>query len=226
MLRIDKVSLTVGDFSMQEASLEVPEAEYFVLMGRTGSGKSLLMKSIAGLVCVDSGNIYLGDKDITNLEPRFRNIGYIPQDSGLFPHMNVLNNIIFPLRARGMSKANASIAITEVVDAIGIQHLLVRTVTNLSGGEKQKVALARALAYKPELLLLDEPLSALDEPSRQEISQTLKQIQREFGVSAIHVCHNSSEAISLADRAGVIFNGDLIKILDKEQLKQTSQIQL
>jgi len=167
VLKVESLNLTAGGFQLEDISFRVEKGEYFVLMGRTGSGKSLLIQSIAGLIRIDSGVISIGDRDVTNLEPRFRDIGYVPQDSGLFPHLNVEKNILFPLRVRGLWGLSTD-GLAPVVEAIGIEYLLGRSIQHLSGGEKQKVALARALAYKPSLLLLDEPLSALDEPSRNE----------------------------------------------------------
>ena len=214
MLEVDALYLTAGMFKLEDVSFSVEEGQYLVLMGRTGSGKSLLVQSIAGLVKIDRGQITLNDRDITNLEPRFRNIGYVPQDSGLFPHLNVKKNILFPLRVRRLPYGDFE----PVVDSIGIGHLLDRSVQHLSGGERQKVALARALVYKPSLLLLDEPLSALDEPSRNEIASTLKNVQNNFNVATIHVCHNSSEARDLADMAGIMTDGHLVKIDSMENL--------
>lgn len=216
-LSIEKINISVGSFKVSDVTLTIKDHQYFVLMGPTGSGKSLLLKAICGLIPVDSGSISLNETDITHFQPRFRKIGYVPQDSGLFPHLNVKENIIFAPIIKGKNETDAMAMVDKVVKSLEITHLLERTVTNLSGGEKQKVALARALARNPQLLILDEPVSAVDEPTRKEICKILTLIQQEFRITTIHVCHSREEARFVSDNIGIMSEGrlrDVGKIAD------------
>ncbi len=228
-LILKDVCIQAGDFKVENINLTISNNDYFTLMGHTGSGKSMLLKAICGLMQIQSGTILMDNQDITYLEPRFRNIGYVPQESGLFPHLNVQDNIIFSLRIKNVSKKDAICDVRKIVDFLQIEHLLKRSVINLSGGEKQKVALARALAKKPNLLLLDEPVSALDESTTYEICKILKDIQTEFNIATIHVCHNIQETKKTADFVGIMFDGkiiktgtlnDLIKINDNQEIQK------
>jgi len=209
-LEVENLALRAGSFAVRDVSLAVGESEYFVVMGRTGAGKSLLLRAICGLVRITEGAIRIGGRDVTELEPRVRNISYVPQEGGLFPHLDVLRNIVFPLTAAGMKKRAAVDQVRDVIEHLEIEGLLSRSVANLSGGERQKVALARALARKPELLVLDEPVCALDEPTRRQICRELRRVQREFDVAALHVCHSREEAELVSDRIGVMGNGQLV----------------
>ncbi len=211
MLRIEQLSFQAGDFRLQSVALSVAEQEYFVLMGPTGSGKTLLLKAVCGLIRAETGRILIDGTDVTDLPPRRRRVGYVPQDSGLFPHLSVARNITFALTTGGMRHAAAMDRTGPLVETLGLRPLLGRSTLNLSGGERQKVALSRALALEPKLLLLDEPVSALDEPTRREICQVLRRVQREFGVATLHVCHNRQEARDLADRVGVMSAGELVQ---------------
>ena len=209
MIDVRGISLTIGTFSMRGVSLRLSGGEYFVLMGQTGSGKSLLIKSICGLVRPAAGSVRIDGRDVTRHEPRLRAVGYMPQDCGLFPHLNVMRNVTFSLRARGTGRAAAAAAARPLIDMLGIDYLLRRRPEGLSGGERQKVALARALAGRPKVLLLDEPVSALDEPTRREVCAELREVQGHLGIATIHVCHSLEEARSVADRVGVMHGGTI-----------------
>ncbi|MBM4025741.1 MAG: ABC transporter ATP-binding protein [Planctomycetes bacterium] len=209
-LEVIDLTLRAGSFTVQDISLTVAEGEYFVLMGMTGCGKSLLLKAVCGLAQIARGRVRLRGRDITGLEARFRNIGYVPQDGGLFPHLDVLRNITFPLTVAGMKPVAARSAVEGIVASLGLEELLVRSVAYLSGGERQKVALARALARKPELLVLDEPVCALDEPTRRDTCRELRRVQEEFAVATVHVCHSRDEAALVSDRVGVMCEGRLL----------------
>ena len=211
-LEVVDLTLHAGSFAVQDISLTVGEGEYFVLMGMTGCGKSLLLKAVCGLARIARGQVRLHNRDITALEARFRNIGYVPQDGGLFPHLDVLHNILFPLTVAGTNGAAARSAVEGIVACLGLEKLLARSVAYLSGGERQKVALARALARKPELLVLDEPVCALDEPTRRDTCRELRRVQKEFGVATVHVCHSRDEAALVSDRVGVMCEGRLLEI--------------
>ena len=212
VLRIDDLVLQAGDFTLGPLSFEVAEKEYFVLMGPTGSGKSLLIKAVCGLVPVGSGAIYIAGRDVSRLEPRHRGIGYVPQSVDLFPHLSVERNLAFSLEVQGLRGAACHARVERVVETLGIGHLLPRSTMTLSGGERQKVALGRALVREPQLLILDEPVSALDAHTRREICAFLKRVQHEFGVAAIHICHSAAEAQVMSDRVGVLFAGRLVQV--------------
>jgi ABC-type sulfate/molybdate transport systems ATPase subunit len=223
MLRVEDLYLRAGDFELQGVSLRVESGEYFVLMGPTGSGKSLLARCICGLVRPGAGRVWVGSREVTSLEPRFRRVGYVPQDCGLFPHLDVAHNLTFPLRLRAVGAPDehrrprlghpaALERLSPIIDMVGIRGLLGRSTITLSGGERQKIALARALATEPKLLVLDEPVSALDEPTRFETCRDLRRVQRELGIPTIHISHNVAEANLVADRVGVLIQGKLAQV--------------
>ena len=218
MLEIKNATIIAGEFTVDDVSLTVGAKEYFVLMGPTGSGKSLLVKAVCGIIPIQSGSIFIDGKDVTNLAPGKRQVGYVPQNSSLFPHLSVLDNIIFPLVIRKTSKKEAIEKVGSIVDALNIGSLLERSTVNLSGGEQQKVALGRALSFNPKLLILDEPVSALDEPTRCEICGLLKTIQQDFSVSTIHICHNLEEAKIVSDRMAIISQGRIVQAGTLENL--------
>jgi len=218
MIRVRDLAFRAGDFTVRDVSLDVAGGEYFVLLGPNGSGKTLLVTCLCGLIRAERGSIAIGGRDVTCAEPRRRHIGYVPQDYGLFPHMNVARNVTFALRARGMSHRAALAQAGPVIETLRLGRLLGRDTPTLSGGERQKVALARALAGQPKLLLLDEPVSALDGPTRSEVIAQLRDVQRAFGVATIHVCHHMDEARALADRAAVMIEGRLVQSGDLEDL--------
>ncbi|MGQ9589814.1 MAG: ABC transporter ATP-binding protein [Planctomycetota bacterium] len=211
MIRIQDLTVRAGTFALEAVSLEVASEEYFVLLGPTGSGKSLLLKCLSGLIRARSGRVSIDGEEITHWEPRRRRIGYVPQDYGLFPHLTAEENVIFSLRARGFSRRAATREVAPLVDMLSLGPILRRHPASLSGGERQKVALARALAGRPRLLLLDEPVSALDAPTRLGVSAELRGIQRALRVPTIHVSHSVDEALAVSDRAGILDRGRLVE---------------
>jgi len=211
MIRIQGLSLTVGAFSLCDISLEVASGDYFILLGPTGAGKSLFIECLCGLLRPERGTIEVNGRDVTRLAPRLRGIGYVPQHQGLFPHLRVADNIAFPLRVRHVGRGEIRSRVEPLVALLGLEALLDRLPAHLSGGERQKVALARALASRPRLLLLDEPLSALDESSRERLCADLRRIHHELQVTTIHVSHNFEEALAVGDRAGVFHDGRLVQ---------------
>lgn len=218
MIRTENMSVRGGDFLVGGVDLHVAPGEYFVLLGPTGSGKTLLMTCICGLRRVVAGRIYIDGRDVTDLEPRLRRVGYVPQDAGLFPHMTVAQNVMFALRSRGVGRHRALEEVAPLVETIGLGPLMGRGTRGLSGGERQMVALARALAGRPKVLLLDEPVSALDEMTRRHICGELRRVQRQFGVATIHICHSREEAFSVADRLGIMHEGGLAQVGEMEEL--------
>ncbi|HVN58618.1 MAG TPA: ABC transporter ATP-binding protein [Bacteroidales bacterium] len=210
MLRLTDINKRLGEFSLSGISLDIPEGQYYVLLGRSGSGKTRLLELIAGLDKPDSGSIILDEKDITRTRIQERRIGIVFQDFAIFPHLTVSGNIAYPLRSRRIPEKEIEKQVNEVATRMNISHLLHRKAEKLSGGEQQRIALARTLVISPRLLLLDEPLSSLDASLCDEMKSLLRDLKRR-GQTIIHVTHDYSEAITLADRVGVIHNGRIIQ---------------
>ncbi len=211
-LKLDNLSLTAGEFTINALNLELYTGEYFVLMGPTGSGKSLLLKAICGLHKLDHGTISIAGNEVTYLHPGRRKIGYVPQVPTLFPNMNVKANIRFPLDVTGVKRVDGERRVNAIAEMLGITKLLARDTSHLSGGECQKVTLARALATTPDILIFDEPVSAVDEATRHEICTELVRIQKELNILTIHVCHSIEEAKIVSDRIGIILNGEICAV--------------
>jgi molybdate/tungstate transport system ATP-binding protein len=177
------------------------------LMGETGSGKTTLLECLCGLRSLEQGRIELAGRDVTRLRPGERNIGYVPQDGALFPTMTVRNHFALPLEIRKWKSAEITQRIEQLAELLGIGYLLDRLPGKLSGGEIQRVALGRALAYSPATLILDEPLSAMDDQTRQHMYQLLKNVQKATQVTVLHITHSISEASELADCQFVMRQG-------------------
>jgi molybdate/tungstate transport system ATP-binding protein len=199
VIEISALTVTAGAFALRDISLTVPRGAYAVLMGRTGSGKTTLLEAVCGLKTVHAGLVSLGGRDVTRLKAAERGIGFVPQDGALFRSMTVREHLEFALYIRRWPRSQIARRVDQLAQMVGLGPLLHRSVPGLSGGESQRVALGRALSFQPDILCLDEPLSALDDESRQEIITLLKTIQRDTGVTALHVTHNRHEAESLAD---------------------------
>jgi len=212
MIRVEQLSFSVGDFRLRNFSLEVARGRYFVMLGPPGSGKTLFLECLCGLRRAWAGRIFIDGRDVTSLEPRARGIGYVPQDYALFPHLSVKRNIGFALRTGHHSTEDISAKVATIAEMLGISNLLWRNVTDLSGGEKQRTALARALVMEPKVLLLDEPVCALDEETRQSVCSLLHRVQRELELTVIHVSHNLEEAFSVADSAAILNQGVLQQV--------------
>lgn len=210
MLKIEQIEKKFSGFHLQQINLEVEQGEYFMLLGKSGSGKSLILEILAGMQEPDSGKVVLRNKEITHMDIRKRNIGLLFQDNAIFPHLSVFDNIAYPLRSKGLSKKDIQRRVHQLAEDFEILHLVNRKTTHLSGGETQRVALSRTLAMKPDLLLLDEPLTSLDVQLRQGIRKLLRKINRQ-GQTIIHVTHDHEEAILLADRVAVINQGRIIQ---------------
>lgn len=207
MIELRDVTLRAGKFELSRVSFCIERGQYAVLMGRTGGGKSTILEAICGLRSVVSGGIWLDGVDVTAFDPADRGIGYVPQDLALFPTYSVREHLAFALKLRKATPKVIADRIAETSDLLGISKLLDRRVKGLSGGEAQRVALGRALSFHPPVLLLDEPLSALDEATRDEMHALLKQVQLKTGVTTLHVTHSQYEARCLADRLLMIADG-------------------
>jgi ABC-type sugar transport system ATPase subunit len=207
MIRVDGLCLRAGTFALDGLSFAVPAGQYAVLMGKTGSGKTTILEALCGLKPIRAGRIRLLDRDVTGLKPADRNVGYVPQDLALFQTLTVREHLGFALAVRRWYRPHIDRRVAELAELLGIGPLLDRRPQGLSGGEAQRVALGRALAFHPRILLLDEPLSALDDETRAEMYGLLRAVQRQTGVTTLHVTHSSGEAKRLADRVLLLQNG-------------------
>jgi molybdate transport system ATP-binding protein/molybdate/tungstate transport system ATP-binding protein len=212
------VHVKVGEFELRGIDLNVDEGQYFILLGPTGVGKTILLETLAGIHRVARGQIFIDSQDVTHMPPEERRISYVPQDYALFPNMNVRENISFGLKMKKMAKSQIDEEVGNYAMRLGIAHLLDRPPQQLSGGEKQRVALARALIIRPRLLLMDEPLAALDRATRTDFWMMLKEVRREFGVTFIHVTHDLEEAFILGEMIGVFIDGRIVQSGRKEEI--------
>jgi molybdate/tungstate transport system ATP-binding protein len=199
MICLQDVEVQAGAFHLQGISLNVPTGQYGVLMGKTGCGKTTLLESLLGLRRITSGRIRIGEEDVTHQNPAVRGIGYVPQGGALFARMTVRDHLSFALAIRGIGRRTISSRVDELAAILRIGHLLDRRPRRLSGGERQRVALGRALSFRPRVLCLDEPLSALDQETREQMCELLQEIKHRTGVTTLHVTHSLDEAERLAD---------------------------
>jgi molybdate transport system ATP-binding protein len=211
LIQIENLSIEQGAFRLSRVSFEVPTGKYAVLMGPTGCGKTSLLEAIAGLRPVAGGRVRLGGRDVTHQTPGDRGIGYVPQDAALFRTMTVYNHLAFALNLRGTARAAVRQRVTELADWLMITPILHRRPVGLSGGEAQRVALGRALSFRPAYLLLDEPLSSLDEDTRGLMVELLIGLRKSAEVTVLHVTHNSAEADRLADVRFRIADGRVVE---------------
>jgi ABC-type sugar transport system ATPase subunit len=210
MLKLININRHLGEFALTDINIEISEGQYYVLLGRSGAGKTQLLELIAGLEHPDSGSIYLDGEDITAKKIQERKVGIVFQDYAVFPHMTIFGNIAYPLKARRVCKEVIHEKVTNAACEMNIDHLLERHTDKLSGGERQRVALARTLVISPRLLLLDEPLASLDAALKDDMKRLLRKLNK-AGQTIIHVTHDYSDALSLAKRIGVIHNGRIIQ---------------
>jgi molybdate/tungstate transport system ATP-binding protein len=221
VLELRRVSKRLGSFAIRDLSVEVAAGEYFVLLGPSGAGKTVLLEIIAGLIRPDRGQILWQGRDITRCPPEKRKFAVMYQDYALFGHMNVARNIGYGLAAAGVPRREAESRIVAVAEQLGIGPLLRRRIESLSGGEQQRVALARALVTRPQMILLDEPLSALDSQCRLQLRKQLQQLQRQTSTTWIHVTHDMEEAMTLGSRIGVILQNRIRQVGKPEELFRT-----
>jgi putative spermidine/putrescine transport system ATP-binding protein len=213
-IRLKGVSKHYGAVAAaDEVDLDVAQGEFVTILGPSGSGKTTLLSLIAGLNKPTAGRIFIGGRDVTDAPAQQRNIGLVFQSYALFPHMTVLENVLFPLGVRRIGGAAARSQAMEALKLVRLDGLQDRRPSQLSGGQQQRVALARAVVFKPDILLLDEPLGALDRKLREELQVELKQLQRTLGVTTLLVTHDQEEALSLSDR---------IMVLDKGRTQQVA----
>ena len=209
MIFIEQLSVKAGNFRIEDISFEIPTGKYGVMMGKTGCGKTTLLEAICGLKEVISGTITLMGRDVTTLRAGERGIGFVPQDGALFSTMTVHQQLAFGPKVQGWKKNQIEERVAELADELDIPHILDRKPLGLSCGERQRVALGRALAVRPQILCLDEPLSALDEETHEGMVELIKGIVKEHGITALHITHSRREADMMADHEFFMEDGKL-----------------
>lgn len=204
MIEISELCVRAGNFRLEDVNMRVPKSGYAVLMGKTGCGKTTLLECVCGLKRAQSGRIYFDSHDVTLLRPAERGVGYVPQDGAIFSTMKVAQQLAFGPRMRGWNKAEALSRADEIAEELGIGHLMERYPEGLSGGERQRIALGRALSCRPQVLCLDEPLSALDDETKEEICELIERLRHNHPFTALHITHSRAEAERLGDMVFVI----------------------
>lgn len=212
MIKIENLSRDWKEFKIDQVNLEIKTSEYFVILGPSGSGKTLLLELIAGIWQVDSGDIYMDGENVTYNPLEKRGVGFVYQNYMLFPHKTVFENIAFGLNMRKVDKKETETRVNDMMKLLNIDHLAHRLPRTLSGGEQQRTALARALIINPKVLLMDEPLSALDRKTRDDLIHEMKELHKKFDITLIHVTHNFDEALALADRIAIMKDGRISQV--------------
>jgi spermidine/putrescine ABC transporter ATP-binding subunit len=208
MLKIENLSKYYGEAAaVNDVSIELKKGKFLTILGPSGSGKTTTLMSVAGFIVPDKGHIYIAGQDITKLLPYKRNIGIVFQNYALFPHMTVLQNVVYPLKMRHVPKAECQRKAMEYLGIVGLDGLETRYPRELSGGQQQRVALARALVYNPPVLLMDEPLGALDKQLRQRMQLEIKDIQKKLDITVIYVTHDQEEAMTMSDEIIIMNHG-------------------
>ena len=213
------VTKRFGDvIAVDSVSLEIADGEFFAMLGPSGCGKTTTLRMIGGLEFPTAGSLQIFGEEVGTLPPNKRPVNTVFQNYALFPHMNVLQNVGFGMKMQGVSKSEIKQRANEAIELVQLGAMTKRKPNQLSGGQQQRVALARALVNKPKVLLLDEPLGALDLKLRQEMQSELKSLQRELGVSFVFVTHDQEEALTMSDRIAVMHNGKMLQVGDSEEL--------
>ncbi|MGE0007329.1 MAG: ABC transporter ATP-binding protein [Parvibaculaceae bacterium] len=209
-IRITSVSKSYGAAAaLRDVSLDIEAGEFLTLLGPSGSGKTTLLMALAGFVNLDSGGILFGERDVTLEPPHRRNVGMVFQNYALFPHMTVLGNVTYPLRLRGLTGARADSRAEEALALVQLAGFGARRIHELSGGQQQRVALARSIVFEPPILLMDEPLSALDRKLRETMQTEIRRLHERVGATTVYVTHDQHEALTMSDRVAVLKGGRL-----------------
>lgn len=213
MIVLERVSKHYDDvIALDATDLKVERGEFVTLLGSSGSGKTTLLNAVAGMVTPTSGRVIIDGADMTHVPPNKRNIGMVFQNYALMPHMTIFDNIAFPLRIRRASKSEIKRRVAEVLEIIQLPHVANRKPSELSGGQQQRVSLARCIAYNPSIVLMDEPLGALDRRLREQMQLEIKKIQTELGITMLYVTHDQEEALSMSDRIALMEHGRIVQI--------------
>jgi len=211
MISVEQLSVRVGHFALANVSFSVPTGQHGFLMGKTGTGKTTLLEALCGLRPITGGKVSLMGREVTHLPPAARGIGLVPQDGALFPHLTVREHLAFALALRKWAPAAVEQRVQELAEWLQLGKLLSRKPAGLSGGEAQRVALGRALSFRPDVLCLDEPLSALDEETRAEMCGVLQSVRAHTGVTILHVTHSLADARKLADCVLLLKDGQVVR---------------
>jgi multiple sugar transport system ATP-binding protein len=211
--RFDQQSL-----ALRSLDLDVPDGVFLVLLGPSGCGKTTALRVLAGLEVPTAGTVHIGDRDVTRIQPRDRDVAMVFQSYALYPHMTVAENIGYPLRIRRLSKREQRAAVERVAESLEIQHLLDRRPKHLSGGQRQRVALARAIVREPAVFLMDEPLSNLDAKLRTSMRGEIKRLQKRLGTTTLYVTHDQAEAMTMADLVAVMREGELQQLAPPDEI--------
>ncbi len=212
-IEIVQVTKTYGSFrALDRVDLEIRSGEFLTLLGPSGSGKTTLLMVLAGFIRPDSGSVRFGDREVVRLAPHKRDVGMVFQSYALFPHMDVAGNIGFPLRLRGVAKAAIAERVERALETVRLGGYASRRIDQLSGGQRQRVALARAIVFEPRILLMDEPLSALDKQLREHMQMELRQLHEQLGMTTVYVTHDQREALTMSDRVAVIDKGRIMQL--------------
>jgi putative spermidine/putrescine transport system ATP-binding protein len=195
--------------ALNDVDLTVPEGEFLTLLGASGSGKTTLLNVVAGMIAPDRGVVSIGGRDVTYVPPRQRGLGMVFQSYALVPHMSVFDNIAFPLRIRKMTAAEIKSRVENILNIVQLGHIAHRKPRELSGGQQQRVAIARCLVYQPPVILMDEPLGALDKKLREQLQQEIRRIHKEMGITILYVTHDQEEALYLSDRICLMNAGQI-----------------
>jgi iron(III) transport system ATP-binding protein len=215
----EHVSKYFGDHkAVNDVHFRIEKGEFFTLLGPSGCGKTTLLRTIAGFYRQDEGHIYFGDKKMDDVPPHQRDIGMVFQNYAIFPHMSVFDNVAYGLRARKVPKAEIEKRVMEALEMVELSHLRDRNPSNMSGGQQQRIALARAIVIRPQLLLMDEPLSNLDAKLRVKMRSDIRQLQKELNITTIYVTHDQEEALAVSDRIAVMDQGVVQQIATPDEI--------
>ncbi len=218
ILEIENLCVDLGEFKLNGVSLKADRGDYIVIIGPTGSGKSIVLETVAGFYKPIRGKIRLEGRDITFLPIEKRNVSIVYQDHALFPHMSVFENIAYGLKKKERNSSIVREEVRKIAKILGISHLLHRKPDTLSGGEQQRVAIARALVVKPKLLLMDEPFSALDVKTRENLRKLVKKAVKKYDTTVLHVTHDFEDVFSLANEVAVMKDGEIVQTGRPEEI--------
>jgi len=212
-IRIENVSKSYGTFlALENVNIDIGSGEFLTLLGPSGSGKTTLLMVLAGFTRASSGRVLVGGDDMTRVPPHKRDFGMVFQNYALFPHMTVFGNVAYPLRLRGLSKPEITTRVERALNLVQLGNLAKRGIEELSGGQKQRIALARAIVFEPRVLLMDEPLSALDKNLREQMQIEIRALHENLGITTVYVTHDQREALTMSDRVVVIDAGRISQI--------------
>ena len=210
---IENLTKTYDSFAaLDDVSLSIKSGEFLSLLGSSGSGKTTLLMALAGFVRPDAGSIRFGGREMIFEPPHKRDVGMMFQSYALFPHMNVFQNVAYPLKLRGYSRADIRQRVEQALATVELDHLIERGITEMSGGQRQRIALARAIVFEPKILLMDEPLSALDKRLRETMQLELRRLHERLGMTVVYVTHDQREALTMSDRIAVMSKGRIRQI--------------